>query len=114
MKKLKTFEQYGDQRDDPEFLARWVYEENYKDKKTVFTNDVIEYLTSYFGIGKRYNRKSLTKIINDIFDLRMLNKPINYDYNSKICRQMDVKKYDDFNDEESSIIESIIDVIWNG
>ena len=114
MKTIKTFEQY-DGRDNPEFLARWVYEETYEDKKSVFTNDVIEYLTGYFGIGKRYNRKSLTKIINDIFDMKMLNKPVKYDYNSKICRQMDVKKYDgDFDDEDSSMIENIIDVIWKG
>jgi hypothetical protein len=92
MKTLKTFEQYGDERDDPEFLARCVHEETYKDKKRVFTNDVIEYLTGYFGIVRDIIEKSLTKIINDIFDFNMKNVPYNYDSNAKICRQMDVKK----------------------
>lgn len=112
---MKNYNEFQKKKDlnDPEFLAKWVYEDSYEDKKNMFTNDVIEYLTSYFGIGKRYNRKSLTKIINDIFDFKMKNIPYDYDSNAKICRQMDVKKIDgEFDDEESRMIETIIDNIW--
>jgi len=106
-----SLDQKRDSEDDG-FHSMWVYEENDEDKKSMFIHDVIEYLTSHFGIGKRFNRKTLSKTLSDVFDLKMGTKKIKYDYNSKICRQMDVKKVNgDFNDE-ADVIETIISLIW--
>lgn len=45
---MKNYNEFQKNKDlnDPEFLAKWVYEDSYEDKKKMFTNDVIEYLTS--------------------------------------------------------------------
>jgi hypothetical protein len=120
MKYLETYENHSDKQkekdlNNPDFLARWVYEDTYADKKKTYTWDTIEYLTSYFGISKKFNRKSLTKILNDVFDHKMDKKKIQYEYIDKICRQMDIKKIDgDFDLDESSILITIIDMIFDG
>ena len=54
--------------------------------------------------------------INDIFENKMNDKPINYmNLVNKISRQMDVKKIDgDFEEESLDVIIDILDIHWYG
>jgi len=125
MKYIKTFEKLNNKgywvETDRVFenWANWVNEDD-KNKKMRYVNDVIEKLTGHFGVNKKFNSRSLTKIIEQIFDKTMANT---YGHNiqvdqktlNTICRQMEVEKEDgDFIDEDVNIIINILDTEFSG
>jgi hypothetical protein len=99
---------------------RWTFEKSYKHKKETFVEDVINTLTGIYGFTEKYNRKSLNRIIGNIFDQSMRavhSRGIQIETNqlNAICRMMGVpKEYGDFREEDQDMIGGYIELEFNG
>ena len=110
MEYLKKYENYDD-----ESVSKWYLESDYKERKRIYVWDTIEYLTGYFGIGKRFNGNTLSKLIGQYFDFKNGKGKFPENIDLKIARQMDADKKDgDFIDEHMDVIMNILELIWDG
>lgn len=108
MRHIKYYENYD------ESVSKWHLETDYKERKRIYVWDTIEYLTGYFGIGKRFNRNTLSKLIGQYFNFKNGKGKYPENIELKIARQMDADKDDgEFIDEHLNIIMNILESIWN-
>jgi hypothetical protein len=99
---------------------RWTREKSYKRKKEQYVEDVINTLTSIYGFTEKYNRKSLDRIIGNIFDksmraVQLRGIQIEPNQLDAICRMMGVsKEYGDWCEEDQDKILGYIELEFNG